>query len=179
MLWSDGITIGDCANCNVTENTFSDNTDIDLIFGGCQNCEIKNNQISHTASANGGAYASLMIHAWTSTSGNYTGTIVSGNTIDCGPSKRCGFGLYLGADAWYITDSYGGSFHDNTITNAQQGVVLDDVHDMEVYNNQVISISGNKYTIGTRSRNIDTSKDTLGTTYTSRNWDRQIPNFGC
>jgi len=128
LVW--WITIGDCANCNVTENTFSDNTDIDLIFGGCQNCEIKNNQISHTASANGGAYASLMIHAWTSTSGNYTGTIVRETPLTAAQAKGAVWIIFR-SRRWYITDSYGGSFHDNTITNAQQGVVLDDVHDME------------------------------------------------
>ena len=179
MLWADSLTVHDCSNSVFTGNSFVDGTDIDFIFGGCQNCVIQNNNIRHTNQFRGAAFASLMIHAWSSTSGNYTGTVLSNNAVDCGEKKRCGFGLYLGADAWYITNSYGGSFHDNTVTNAQQGVVLDDVHHMEVYNNPVSGVSGYRYTIGTRSNNIDTSKDTLGTTYTSRNWDGSIPNMNC
>jgi len=171
MLWADSLTVHDCSNSVFSGNYFVDGTDIDFIFGGCQNCIIKNNSIRHTNQFRGACFASMMIHAWTSTSGNYTNSVVSNNSIDCGEKKRCGFGLYLGADAWYKTDSYGGSFHDNTVTNAQQGVVLDDVHHMEVYNNPVSNVSGYRYTIGTRSNNIDTSKDTLGTTYTSKNWD--------
>jgi hypothetical protein len=179
MLWADGLTAHDCSNSVFTDNYFVDGTDIDFIFGGCQNCVIQNNRIRHTNQFRGAAFAALMIHAWPSTSGNYTGTVLSNNSVDCGEKKRCGFGLYLGADAWYTTNSYGGSFHDNTVTNAQQGVVLDDVHHMEVYNNPVSSVSGYRYTIGTRSNNIYTSKDTLGTTYTSRNWDGSIPNMNC
>ncbi|MFZ2456212.1 MAG: hypothetical protein WAX07_07030 [Candidatus Altiarchaeia archaeon] len=179
MLWADGLTVHDCSNSVFTGNYFVDGTDIDFIFGGCQNCIIQNNSIRHTNQFRGAAFASLMIHAWSSTSGNYTGTVLSNNAIDCEEKKRCGFGLYLGADAWYTTNSYGGSFHDNTVTNAQQGVVLDDVHHMEVYNNPVSGVSGYRYTIGTRSNNIDTSKDTLGTTYTARNWDGSIPNMNC
>ena len=179
MLWSDSLTVHDCSNSMFTGNSFVDGTDIDLIFGGCQNCVIHNNDIRHTNQYRGACFASLMVHAWSTTSGNYTGTVLSNNSIDCGEKKRCGFGLYLGADAWYITNSFGGSFHDNAVTNAQQGVILDDVNHMEVYNNPVSSVSGYKYTIGTRSNNIDTSKDTLGTTYTAKSWDHSIPNSAC
>jgi hypothetical protein len=187
-LWSDGMTVGDGSNLRVLNNEFIDNTDIDLIFGGCKNCRIQNNKITHTTAFSGGSFAALMIHAWPSTSGDYTGSDISNNAIDCGSNKRCGFGLYLGSDAWYITNVFGGSVHDNTVSNAQQGVLIDDAHNMEVYNNPVSNFAGsskascgtkptNAYGMGTRSHDIDISKDTLGTTYKNVNWDGCIPNW--
>ncbi|MDP3051991.1 MAG: DUF4214 domain-containing protein [bacterium] len=187
-LWSDGVTAGDCVSSTFTENEFIDNTDIDLIFGGCQNCTVQNNTIRHTTSFAGGAFAGLMIHSWPSTSGNYTNTVFSNNFIDCGPQKRCGFGLYIGSDAWYITNQFGGSVHDNTIVNAGQGVNIDDAHDMQVYRNAVLDSggpvntncglrTGTSYNIGSRSYNIDTSLDNPPVTYSRTNWDGCIPNW--
>ena len=129
-----------------------------------------------------------MIHAWPSTSGDYRETEVFRNTVDCGPSKRCGFGLYLGADAWYVTDSFGGQVHHNTIRNAELGVNIDDVHDMAVWNNPVHdpaqSTQGScgrrdtgAYNMGSRSQNVDTSRDTTPVEYTRVDWDGCIPNW--
>jgi len=179
MMWADGLTVHNCNNCVFQNNEFFDGTDIDLIFGGCQNCSIKNNTIRHSDYWSGASFAGLMLHAWPGGSGNYTGTEVTGNTIDCGAKKRCGFGLYLGAHGWYQTMSYGGSIHDNTIANSQQGLVIDDFYGAQVYNNPVSNVSGNKYTIGTQSRDIDQSKDTIGTVFKSVNWDGHIPNMSC
>ena len=54
--------------------TVIDNTDVDLIFGGCRNCMISDNKISHTDDFSGSSFAALMIHAWPSTSGDFTGS---------------------------------------------------------------------------------------------------------
>jgi len=157
------------------EQEASKGFDIDLIFGGCVNCNILDNVIWHTDNFAGGSFAALMIHAWSdgnggnATSGNFSGSLTSGNSIDCGAQRRCGIGLYLGSDAWYITDVYGGSVHDNTVANAEMGVLIDDVHDMEVYDNPVSNPApfttascGQKWThayaIGDRSANINGRK---------------------
>jgi len=193
-MWSDGITVHDAANSSFTENEIIDNTDVDLIFGGCKNCVIQNNLLWHTDTFAGGSFAALMLHAWpdgnggNGTSGDFSGSDTSANSIDCGLQRRCGFGLYLGSDAWYITDVFGGAVHDNDVQNAQQGVLLDDVHDMQVYDNPVANPAvfmtascGQKWTqaygIGTRSHDIDISADTLGTSYESVDWDGCIPNW--
>jgi hypothetical protein len=189
-LWSDGVTVHDYADSTFVANEFRDNTDVDFIFGGCQRCMIQGNAVTHTAAFAGGSFAALMLHAWPSgaTSGNFLGSDTSGNTIDCGPSKRCGIGLYLGPDAWYDADTYGGAVHHNVVTNAQQGVLIDDVHDMQVWNNHVSSPatttvascgtrSTTAYAKGTTSANVDTSADTMGTVYTAANWDGCIPNW--
>ncbi len=62
-----------------------------------------------------------------------------------------------------------GSVHDNTVANAEMGVLIDDVHDMEVYDNPVSNPApfttascGQKWThayaIGDRSANINGRK---------------------
>lgn len=179
LMWADGLTVHDCTGCLFEQNEFIDNTDIDAIFGGCRQCTIRGNSIRHTESFTGAAFAGLMLHAWPSTSGNYTDTTVTDNTIDCGSKRRCGFALYLGAHGWYQTMSYGGSIHDNTVTNAQSGLVIDDFYNTEVYNNHVANVSGHAYTIGSASYGIDRSKDTLGSAFTSVNWDGTIPYMSC
>ena len=187
-MWSDGLTVHDGKNSTYSENEFIDNTDVDFIFGGCVNCLIQNNTLKHSDEITGGSFAGLMIHAWTTTSGDYAGSHVSNNSIDCGAKKRCGAGLYLGSDAWYTTDVFGGSVHDNTIKNAGLGVLIDDVHDMEVYNNSVSlnadsthTNCGDKptqpYTVGLRTFNLIRTKETLPVNYVPANWDGCIPNF--
>jgi hypothetical protein len=187
-MWADGVTVHDYADSTFAGNEFIDNTDVDLIFGGCVDCIIQENLIWHTTAFEGGSFAALMIHAWQSTSGNFNGADTSKNVIDCGASFRCGFGLYLGSDAWYDTDTFGGVVHNNFVTNAQQGVLIDDCHDMAVYNNYVENHAsstnascGNRsttaYSMGVDSFNIDTSMDTMGTSYTNANWDGCIPNW--
>ncbi|MEK7544208.1 MAG: dockerin type I domain-containing protein [Patescibacteria group bacterium] len=179
LMWADGLTVHDCTGCTFEKNDFVDGTDIDAIFGGCTQCSIQYNTIRHTDSFSGAAFAGLMLHAWPSTSGNYTDTVVANNTIDCGAKRRCGFALYLGAHGWYQTMSYGGSIHDNTIINAQAGLVIDDFYNAEVYNNRVSNMFGNSYTIGTASHHIDQTKDTIGTVFSSVNWDGTIPYMSC
>lgn len=189
-MWADGVTVHDYADSTFVGNEFVDNTDIDFIFGGCQRCLVQGNSIFHTPAFAGGSFAALMLHAWPSggTSGNYTGSDTSGNLIDCGTDQRCGFGLYLGPDAWYDADTYGGAVHHNVVTNAQQGVLIDDAHDLQVWNNHVSNPAtstrascGDRattaYAIGTTSANVDWSADTMGTVYTSADWDGCIPNW--
>ncbi|MBN2497638.1 MAG: hypothetical protein JXR96_23800 [Deltaproteobacteria bacterium] len=193
-LWADGVTVHDATRSSFTENEFIDNTDIDLIFGGCTSCVIQGNTIRHSDAFSGGSFAALMLHAWpdgsggNGTSGDFSGTHTSGNQIDCGAQRRCGIGLYLGSDAWYITDVFGGSVHDNSIQNAEFGLLIDDVHDMEVYDNPVANPASSTqtscgpktahdYGIGDRSFNVDTSSDSLGSVYFDVDYDGCIPNW--
>jgi hypothetical protein len=189
-MWADGVTVHDYANSTLVANTFVDNTDIDFIFGGCQGCIIQDNHIQHSDSFVGSSFAALMLHAWPdgATSGNFTGSDTSANTIDCGAARRCGFGLYLGPDAWYDADTYGGTVRHNLITGAEQGLLIDDAHDMQVYNNFVANWGSSTdascglrptsaYGIGNTSVNIDTSRDTMSISYIDANWDGCIPNW--
>jgi len=194
-LWSDGLTFGDGENSVIKENELIDNTDVQLIVGTCLSCKIQKNIIKHTGTFQGSSFAALMFHNWgqQALSGYRTGSDISNNEIDCGDNKRCGFGLYIGNDVWtgqkLVELNQGGSFHDNIIKNAQQGFIIDDAHDLEIYNNKVINSggsfrascglkTGNAYNIGLDSRNIDRVKDeTPDSAYTHISWNGCIPNW--
>jgi len=187
-MWADGVTVHDYADSTFTENEFVDNTDVDFIFGGCQRCIIQDNVLWHTTAFAGSSFAALMLHAWPSTSGNFTGSDTSRNQIDCGSDWRCGIGLYLGSDAWYITDVFGGAVHHNVVINGAQGLAIDDAHDMAVFTNPVSNPAASvdcscgtqattAYGQGTTTVSIDTSRDTLSSTYTNQDWDGCIPNW--
>jgi len=90
-LWADGMTVADASNSKFIQNTFINNTDVDFIFGGCQNCLIQKNRIQHTDGFVNSSFAAMMLHAWLNgaTSGNYTDSDISENTIDCGAKRHC------------------------------------------------------------------------------------------
>lgn len=194
-MWSDGFTVHDAKNMRFEGNTVVNGTDVDVVFGGCQNCIIRNNTIMHNDEFPRSSFAALVLHAWPGTSGNYTGTTVDHNTIDCGLHFGCGFGLSYGAHAWYVTPSFGGSIHDNVIAHAQQGINIDGddgkpIHDVAIYNNTVHDTAGYTLTNCGRketsdynlqrsdySNTIDRSADTMRASYTNMSWRGCIPNF--
>lgn len=162
LFWSDGLSFSDGDRFTIKDNEFLDNTDIDFILGGCTNCTITGNKIRHSGSAEGGSFAAMNFQAWVqkneqTSSGDYTGTIVSGNNVDCSTKFRCGFGLYLGSKAWGYTANKqlkGGTFSDNVITGAQQGFLADTYQGAVVKNNQIVSSGGyHKTSLGFRQMN--------------------------
>ncbi|MCM2322683.1 MAG: hypothetical protein NDJ90_05435 [Oligoflexia bacterium] len=190
MLWADGLTVHESEESVISENDLVDNTDVDLIFGGCQNCRIQRNRITHSEDYASSSFAAFHLQSWPGgTSGNYTGSDVSGNEVDCGPRRRCGFGLFLGGDPWYSAKVYGGSVHGNRVRNAQQGVIVDrTTGSVEFYDNfSENSGGGTRASCGFRATSdysispesvLDRSKDSVPTeAYVRGNWDGCIPNF--
>lgn len=119
LRWADGLTIHTGLRFNVTGNRFRDNTDVQLIFGGCVDCVVARNTFSHGGSAAGGSFAELMLQAWPkATSGDFTGTHVFDNDIDCGAMRRCGFGIMIGSTPWYDAPAFGGSVVGNRVRRA-------------------------------------------------------------
>jgi hypothetical protein len=196
--WADGLTIHDALNAKIVSNEFINNTDIDFVLGGCQKCVVQNNRITHTGGYDTSSFAALLIHSWPGgTSGNYMDSDISHNVIDCGPQRACGFGIYVGASAWYmVTDIVDVNLHDNKIENAQLGVNIDPIvkrnFSAHVYRNQVKN-SGNlkmstkcgsryiskSYNIvpserGTVDRSLDNIPDD---NFSHENWIGCIPNF--
>ena len=80
------------------------------MLGGCLRCTVADNRLEETDGAGQpGAFAGLLVHGWPNTSGDYAGTADHPATpIDCGPSRRCGFGLGVGGRAWYVSPTSGG-----------------------------------------------------------------------
>jgi peptidoglycan hydrolase-like protein with peptidoglycan-binding domain len=198
--WSDGFDMGDGKNDTLTNNTFIDNTDGDVDIGGCTSCTITGNSITHTGSFRGSSFSAMVFQGFMTapggvqtTSGDFSGSDISHNTINCG-NYRCGFGIYLGLRPWgyVLANLSGGSFHDNTITGAQQGIAIDSMaRSMRFYNNTVTS-SGGSFLVGTVSSGwlratsaynvaagaqVDFSGDsTPASSYTHELWDA-IPNW--
>ncbi|EPX55217.1 hypothetical protein D187_009424 [Cystobacter fuscus DSM 2262] len=124
-MWADGLTIHFSDRATVTHNTFVDNSDVALILGGGQNAVVTHNRISQPGQV---AFAGLMLDnfntpAW----GNFTGAVVSGNTIDCSAARNCHFGIEIGPHPWYLppTNIQGGDVHGNSVSSARQGINVD------------------------------------------------------
>lgn len=201
-LWSDGLTVHDASQSVFSGNTFIDNTDVDLIFGGCQHCKIQNNKIVHGPDVAGGSFAALMIHKWPSTSGSYDGVDVSGNSVDCGPNRRCGSGLYVASESWYPETPFGtkvpgqtsGAIHDNTVVNAMNGLYVAAMG-LEIYHTGVLNAhntpipascgktltSVTPYVISPTAKSIDFHGENVDPVmkvhFSSASWAGCIPNW--
>jgi len=140
-LWADGLTVHIAKNSTFTQNTFIDNTDIAMIFGGCKNCLISENTFLHSDLLEGSSFAELMIQSWpvAYTDGNYLDSSIEYNLIDCGPSRRCGIGLLIGSHPWYQSPVSNVAARKNTIQNAQFGLVLDALENGSFEDNVVIN----------------------------------------
>jgi hypothetical protein len=124
--WADGLTIHSAQRFRVVGNRFHDNTDVQLIFGSCVDCTVSDNVFTHGGTVVGGSFAELMLHAWPkATSGDYTGTQVTRNRIDCGTQHRCGFGIMIGSAPWYTAPAFGGAVTDNRVRGAMLALNVD------------------------------------------------------
>lgn len=143
QTWADGVTIHDAINATVTGNTFVDNTDVQLIFGGCRNCRVVSNRFRHSGRFSGASFADLMLQSWPSTSGDYSGTVVQSNDVDCGSQRRCGYGMMIGSAPWYEGRAQGGRVVGNKVSNAMIGINVDALSGpMEIRSNSVRNAGG-------------------------------------
>lgn len=190
-LWADGMTVTETTGSQFVGNTFIDNTDVDFIFGGGKNTLITQNTVLHSDSFAGSSFAAIMLHSWPNgaSSGDYTGADVSSNNVDCGARRRCGIGLYLGAESWYSSPLFGGFVHDNRINNALAGFMIERASGLiRIKDNVVANSGGLTWTTQgdrlARAYNIpDASnvqiEDTLipRSAYFAESFSRSIPNF--
>lgn len=192
-LWSDGITVLNGENVTVEDNEIRDNSDVDLILFSCKNCSVRNNSITHSSSFLLSSFAGIMLGGGVPNhNGDFTGTNVHNNTVDCGTSRRCGFGIYIGNDAWLSPGTglpvLGGNVYDNAVRYAQQGFSIDHTANLRLANNSVTNSGGSfAASCGTKSMssysvapgsNVDFSGDSIPrTNYVSATWDGCIPNW--
>jgi hypothetical protein len=123
-MWSDGLTIHFSDRATVHNNAFIDNSDVALILGGGRQAVVTNNHISQPGQV---VFAGLMLDNFNNSAlGDFTGAIVTGNTIDCSAARNCHFGINLGPHAWYQSANIlGGDVHGNTVISARQGINVD------------------------------------------------------
>lgn len=143
--WSDGVTISDSDHALVGGNLFVGNTDVQLIFGGCRDCRVEENQFRHSGAFSSASFAELMLQSWPSTSGDYSGTVVSGNSIDCSPQRSCGYGIMVGAAPWYEGRTSGGTIVANSVSNAMIGINVDGLTGPVEIRNNVVRSSGGRF----------------------------------
>lgn len=120
-MWSDGLTVHFSDRARIADNVFVDNSDVALIVGGGRDAVVQHNSISQPGQV---AFAGLMLDNFNGgTSGDFTGALVTGNTIDCSAARNCHFGIELGPHPWYLSANLvAGDVHGNTVTSARQGI---------------------------------------------------------
>lgn len=116
-MWSDGLTLLSSNGASVHDNRFVDNSDIDFISGGAANATFDGNTVQHVLQA---SFGGLMLDNFNGgTSGNFTGAVVKGNSINCG-AELCDFGIELGPHPWYLSANIqGGSVTGNVVSGAK------------------------------------------------------------
>jgi hypothetical protein len=134
--WSDGLTIWSSNNLQITNSTFVDNSDVNLILGNGQNAVVQNNTIGDTHNF---AFAGFMLDNFGQDGepGIFTGTVVSNNTIYCANSL-CGIGIMAGNNFWSPAPSVvGATITANTVTLPRQGILTDGANGTQIVQNQV------------------------------------------
>lgn len=141
-MWADGLTVHDNSSAHIAKNLFYDNTDVQLILGGCQRCLIISNRFRHSGSFEGASFAELMLQSWPSTSGNFSQSISRGNDIDCTPQQRCGYGIMIGSNPWYMGRVSGGEVTKNRVRFAIIGLNVDELSGVMIIDGNIVKSSG-------------------------------------
>ncbi|QBM76826.1 right-handed parallel beta-helix repeat-containing protein [Sphingomonas sp. AAP5] len=145
LMWADGLTVHEAKDATITRNLFRDNTDVQLIFGGCARCRISHNSFTHSEGFGGASFAELMLQSWPTTSGDFSGSLISENAINCSPTKRCGYGIMIGSSPWYAGRATGGEVSRNTVRFAMIGLNVDRLTGPMVIRDNTIAESGGRY----------------------------------
>jgi Right handed beta helix region len=151
-VWSDGVTIHETDHASVKGNLFIDNTDVQLILGGCRDCGVENNRFRHSGPFSSASFAELMLQAWPNTSGDYRGTVVRGNSIDCGEHRRCGYGIMVGSAPWYEGRAAGAVITGNAVSNAMIAIDIDGLSGPAEIHGNVVRNSGGRFASDCGSR---------------------------
>lgn len=139
--WADGASIVG-RNMYVFNNTFYNNTDVDLIFWYSKGSHIHYNRLNHD-DQDYYSYATLMLTSNVNDpiGTDHSGTVISFNKIKCG--RACGFGIVVGGKNWSpdATKSLGGTVKNNTIQGTYQAISVAGAGTAEA----PVIISGNKF----------------------------------
>lgn len=112
-MWSDGLTIHKSDGASVTGSRFVDNSDVGFISGGGVNAKYTGNVAMQLTQS---SFAAIMLDNFDSPAlGDFTGAVLSGNTVIC--ATPCHFGIELGPHPWYPSPNIqGGSVTGNAVS---------------------------------------------------------------
>jgi parallel beta-helix repeat protein len=132
--WADGISLA-CGTSTVQGNTVQDATDGGIVVFGAPGSSVRNNTIvARTQTLLGG----INLVDYAPMNGNYTGTTVTGNTIDA-QSAFIKVGIAMGPQVWGCGTgtNYGASVTGNTLqgTHMGYGYAVNGVRDWTVTGN--------------------------------------------
>jgi len=152
--WSDGMTVVYCENGDIHDNTFIDNTDFDLLFGGGPNCSVHHNDVYHQIRF---AFAGLNVGnmdagKWDGHGSKWRGNHEGSNFFQNRVSSNAGmlmYGLSVGSHPFTAeTETYAvhnaGGFTQNTSTGAQVNLIVEGVLNGEIYGNTLEHPQGNR-----------------------------------
>jgi hypothetical protein len=145
LMWADGLTALYVPDSTITDNRFTDNSDIGLIVGYGARAYIARNEVVQRRQR---AFAGLMLDNFNSSDlrirGDFRDAVMSANTVDCG-RYLCGFGIQLGPHPWYDSPNIvGGEVTGNYVVGAGVGINVDGAGTREspivIYANTVLLI---------------------------------------
>ena len=152
--FADGMTVVYCENGHIHDNTFIDNTDFDLLFGGGPDCSVHHNEIYHQIRF---AFAGLNVGnmdagKWDGHGSKWRGNHHGSNFFQNQVSSRPGmlmYGLSIGShpftpdlDTFMVFNA--GGFTQNTSTGAQVNLIVEGVLNGEIYGNTLENPQGNR-----------------------------------
>ena len=116
--WADGISLA-CGNSLVQGNTIQDATDGGIVVFGAPGSTIQDNTIIATSQL---LFGGINMVDYAPMNGNYTGTVVTHNTIDA-RSAYIKIGIAMGQQVWNCLTgtNYGGTVTDNTLEGQYMG----------------------------------------------------------
>lgn len=141
--WADGLTVWNCDGGHIHDNTFSDNTDVNLIIGGGLGCIVEDNFIANLSTH---AFAGMNVGTF-GRDANHSGSIYRNNTIFSAPNQMA-FGLMVGDEPWwnpwspYMSTANAGEIYGNTISGAVVNLAIDGIGDGSIHDNNPYAPSG-------------------------------------
>jgi hypothetical protein len=141
--WADGLTVWNCDGGFIHENTFIDNTDVDLIVGGGFGCVVENNVIANVSKH---AFAGLNVGTF-GPAADHSGSTYRYNTIVAAPNQMA-FGLMVGDEPWWnpwnpaAFTAHAGEIYDNVIRGAVVNLAIDGIGGGDIHDNDPSAPAG-------------------------------------
>jgi Right handed beta helix region len=137
-LWADGLNVFNTTGATIRDNTFWDNTDVDLVIHGGPGCAVYRNTIEHFDRY---GFAGMQVGF-----PDRSGCEISENRVSSA-RDRLGFGIVVGCHPWaqceggYATDLW---VHDNVIRGAVVNLAVDGLNGGTVERNVIAGAQGSR-----------------------------------
>lgn len=181
-LWADGLSVHTSYGTKIHNNLFVDNTDYDLILGGIRSGAVTNNLVQHISGEQArNAFGGIALFVWgiAPPAGDYQGTVIRDNVVDCRGNFGCGHGIAINGNVWYAPSMGPGAranvtnvdFGFNTVKGARTGLYIgSDATGITVGNFDVDGSNGRarcRTAMGMRDMHALTIAHGAGVTWTS------------